>query len=155
MKVIMQRVTSASVRVEGKTVGEIQKGLLCFLGIGNDDTEDDAEWCCRRLLNARLWPDESGKPWKRSVKSCEHDVLLVSQFTLHGQFAGNKPDFHLSMKHEPARKFYDAFCDRVRREYIADKVAEGEFGAYMEVFIVNDGPVTMEINSKDRKPTKM
>lgn len=130
MKVLMQRVTSASVRVEGKVVGEIGKGLLCFVGIGHDDTEDDAEWCCRRLLvqnrtvsqhgrplnypltnpnamppcgymltlfkNAHLWPDESDRAWKTSLKSNGYEVLVVSQFTLHGQFAGNKPDFHLA-----------------------------------------------------------
>ncbi|ETI45169.1 D-tyrosyl-tRNA(Tyr) deacylase [Phytophthora nicotianae CJ01A1] len=154
MKVVMQRVTSASVRVEGNVVGQIGKGLLCFVGIGHDDTEDDAEWCCRRLLNARLWPDEAERAWRKSLKDNDYEVLLVSQFTLHGQFAGNKPDFHLSMAPKPAKEFYDAFCDRVRREYIADKVAEGEFGAYMEVSIVNDGPVTMQINSKDRKLAK-
>ncbi|RQM16431.1 hypothetical protein DD237_003359 [Peronospora effusa] len=154
MKVIMQRVTNASVRVEGEIVGHIGKGLLCFVGIGHEDTEEDAEWCCRRLLNARLWPEASGRAWKMSLKSHEYEVLLVSQFTLHGQFLGNKPDFHLSMKPEMAKEFYEAFCDRVRREYVADKVAEGKFGAYMEVSIVNDGPVTMQIDSKDRKPTK-
>ncbi|EGZ17147.1 hypothetical protein PHYSODRAFT_351116 [Phytophthora sojae] len=155
MKVLMQRVTSASVRVEGKVVGEIGKGLLCFVGIGHDDTEDDAEWCCRRLLNAHLWPDESDRAWKTSLKSNGYEVLVVSQFTLHGQFAGNKPDFHLAMGPGPAKEFYDAFCDRVRREHVPEKVAEGVFGAYMEVSIVNDGPVTMQINSKDRKPAKI
>ncbi|EEY61053.1 D-Tyr-tRNA(Tyr) deacylase [Phytophthora infestans T30-4] len=154
MKVVMQRVTSASVRVEGNVVGQIGNGLLCFVGIGHDDTEDDAEWCCRRLLNARLWPDEAERAWRKSLKDNDYEVLVVSQFTLHGQFAGNKPDFHLSMAPKPAKVFYDAFCDRVRRDYVADKVAEGEFGAYMEVSIVNDGPVTMQINSKDRKLAK-
>ncbi|KAI9912932.1 hypothetical protein PsorP6_005593 [Peronosclerospora sorghi] len=150
MKILLQRVTSAAVRVEDKVVGEIKKGVLCFVGIGCDDTEEDAAWCCRRLLNARLWPDDSGRAWKMSVRSKEYQVLLVSQFTLHAQFSGNKPDFHRSMKNEPAKKFYDEFCDRVRREYAADKVAEGEFAAYMEVSIVNDGPVTMLIDSRAR-----
>uniref|UniRef100_A0AAV1TNG8 D-aminoacyl-tRNA deacylase n=1 Tax=Peronospora matthiolae TaxID=2874970 RepID=A0AAV1TNG8_9STRA len=154
MRLVLQRVTSASVCVTGETVGQIGHGLLCFVGIGHDDTDEDAEWCCRRLLNARLWPDESGKPWKASIKSQGYEVLLVSQFTLHGQLVGNKPDFHLSMKPELAKQFYDAFCDRVRREYVADKVADGKFGAWMEVSIVNDGPVTMQIDSKVRKPSK-
>ncbi|TDH66695.1 hypothetical protein CCR75_001589 [Bremia lactucae] len=155
MKVMMQRVISACVRVEGEIVGEITQGLLCFVGIGHDDTEDDAEWCCRRLLNARLWPGESNRPWKTSLKDNGYEVLLVSQFTLHGQFAGNKPDFHLSMASTPARVFYDAFCKRVRCAYVNEKVAEGTFGAYMEVSIVNDGPVTMQLNSKDRKLAKV
>ncbi|KAL7694623.1 putative D-aminoacyl-tRNA deacylase DTD, D-aminoacyl-tRNA deacylase-like superfamily [Plasmopara halstedii] len=154
MKVVLQRVLSASVLVEGNVVGAIGPGLLCFIGIGNDDTEDDAEWCCRRILNARLWPEESKRPWKLSVKDKEYELLLVSQFTLHGQFLGNKPDFHLSMTPSLAKEFYDAFCERVRRDYVADKVAEGMFGAYMEVSLVNDGPVTMQLDSKVRKSAK-
>ncbi|RLN88403.1 hypothetical protein BBJ28_00004304 [Nothophytophthora sp. Chile5] len=99
--------------------------------------------------NARLWPDEADRPWRTSVKSNDLELLLVSQFTLHGYFSGNKPDFHLSSRFpihqfrqcrrlapEPAKIFFDAFCERVRREHIPDKVAEGVFGAYMEVSIV-------------------
>ncbi|RLN44896.1 hypothetical protein BBJ29_001823 [Phytophthora kernoviae] len=154
MRVVMQRVTSASVRVEGEVVGKIGKGLLCLVGIGTDDTEEDSEFCCRRLLNARLWPDENERAWRTSVKSNDLEVLLVSQFTLHGYFSGNKPDFHLSMSPAKAKEFFDAFCDRVRREHDTEKVAEGVFGAYMEVSLVNDGPITMQIDSKNRKPTK-
>ncbi|TMW62914.1 hypothetical protein Poli38472_005532 [Pythium oligandrum] len=154
MRVVLQRVTSGSVRVDGEIVGQIGKGLVCLVGIGRDDTEDDAEFCCRRLLNARLWPDDKGAAWKTSVASNGYEVLLVSQFTLHGYFAGNKPDFHLAMAPAPAKELFDSFCDRVRRTHVSDKVAEGVFGAMMEVALVNDGPVTMCIDSKDRKGTK-
>ncbi|KAJ0410357.1 hypothetical protein P43SY_002689 [Pythium insidiosum] len=154
MRVVLQRVTNASVRVDGEVVGQIGKGLVCLVGITRDDTEEDAEFCCRRLLNARLWEDEKGTSWKSSVISNGYEVLLVSQFTLYGFFQGNKPDFHLAMAPAPAKEFYHAFCDRVRAAHSADKVAEGIFGAMMEVSLVNDGPVTMTIDSRDRKGSK-
>ncbi|KAJ0412818.1 hypothetical protein ATCC90586_002448 [Pythium insidiosum] len=179
MRVVLQRVTSASVRVDGEVVGQIGKGLVCLVGITRDDTEEDAEFCCRRLLglvclvgitrddteedaefccrrllNARLWEDDKGTSWKSSVISNGYEVLLVSQFTLYGFFQGNKPDFHLAMAPAPAKEFYHAFCDRVRAAHSADKVAEGIFGAMMEVSLVNDGPVTMTIDSRDRKGSK-
>uniref|UniRef100_K3WUV9 D-aminoacyl-tRNA deacylase n=1 Tax=Globisporangium ultimum (strain ATCC 200006 / CBS 805.95 / DAOM BR144) TaxID=431595 RepID=K3WUV9_GLOUD len=154
MRVVLQRVTSASVRVEGEVVGQIGRGLLCLVGIGRDDTEEDAEFCCRRLLNCRIWPDAKDTPWKTSVLSNGFEVLLVSQFTLHGYFSGNKPDFHLSMAPTPAKEFFDKFCARVRAAHTADKVAEGVFGAYMEVSLVNDGPITMTIDSKEKKAAK-
>ncbi|DAZ94650.1 TPA: hypothetical protein N0F65_000930 [Lagenidium giganteum] len=150
MRVVLQRVTSGSVTVEGSVVGQIGRGLVCLVGIGRDDTEEDAEFCCRRLLNARLWPDAKGAQWKTSVLSNDLEVLLVSQFTLHGFFQGNKPDFHLSMSPGPAKEFFDQFVARVGREHKPEKVAQGVFGAYMEVALVNDGPVTMMIDSKDR-----
>ncbi|GLD95341.1 hypothetical protein PINS_up003985 [Pythium insidiosum] len=154
MRVVLQRVTGASVRVDGEVVGQIGKGLVCLVGITREDTEEDAEFCCRRLLNARLWPDEKDTAWKSSVVSNGYEVLLVSQFTLYGYFQGNKPDFHLAMAPAPAKEFYHAFCDRVRAAHSADKVAEGVFGAMMEVSLVNDGPVTMTIDSRDRKGSK-
>ncbi|RHY04035.1 hypothetical protein DYB36_010231, partial [Aphanomyces astaci] len=89
MKLVVQRVTSGCVRVDEKAVGSISKGLVCLVGIGRDDTEDDAEWCCRRILNARLWPNDDGKPWMTSALQNNFQVLLVSQFTLHGYLAGN------------------------------------------------------------------
>ncbi len=145
-----------------------------------------------------MWPDEKGAAWKTSVASNGYEVLLISQFTLHGYFSGNKPDFHLASKYfslvshiyyrivesniwyivlvapGPAKEYFDSFCNRVRTSHSSDKVAEGVFGAMMEVSLVriymytvyvveimesctsqvNDGPVTMNIDSKERKPSK-
>ncbi|RLO01703.1 hypothetical protein DYB28_006856 [Aphanomyces astaci] len=152
MKLVVQRVTSGCVRVDEKAVGSISKGLVCLVGIGRDDTEDDAEWCCRRILNARLWPNEDGKPWMTSALQNNFQVLLVSQFTLHGYLAGNKPDFHLAMPPEPAKALFDNLVSRVRTAHASpEQVQEGVFGAYMEVSIVGDGPVTLNLDSKVRK----
>ncbi|OQS02669.1 D-Tyr-tRNA(Tyr) deacylase [Thraustotheca clavata] len=152
MKLVMQRVTSGAVKVDGQTVGSISKGLVCLVGIGRDDTEEDAEWICRRILNSRLWPNAEGKPWMSSLLQNNFQVLMVSQFTLHGYMNGNKPDFHLSMSPEPAKVLFDNLVQRVRNAHNSpEQVQEGVFGAYMEVSIVNDGPVTMNLDSKSRK----
>ncbi|KDO35692.1 D-tyrosyl-tRNA(Tyr) deacylase [Saprolegnia parasitica CBS 223.65] len=152
MKLVIQRVTSGGVKVDGQTVGSISKGVVCLVGIGRDDTEDDAEWCCRRILNARLWPNDDGKAWMTSVLQNNYGVLMVSQFTLHGYMNGNKPDFHLSMAPEPAKELFDNLVARVRKAHVApEQVQEGVFGAYMEVSLVGDGPVTMNLDSKVRK----
>lgn len=99
MKVVLQRVREARVTVEGKTVGEIGAGLLCLVGIGTTDTSEDIAWIRNRILGARLWPNaDGGKRWDKSVKQLGYGVLLVSQFTLHGIFKGNKPDFHFASK---------------------------------------------------------
>ncbi|OQR84059.1 D-Tyr-tRNA(Tyr) deacylase [Achlya hypogyna] len=154
MKLVIQRVTSGGVKVDGQTVGSISKGVVCLVGIGRDDTEEDAEWCCRRILNARLWPSAEGKPWMTSVLQNNFQVLMVSQFTLHGYMNGNKPDFHLSsrLSPEPAKELFDNLVAKVRKAHTApEQVQEGVFGAYMEVDIAGDGPVTMNLDSKARK----
>ncbi|RHX98533.1 hypothetical protein DYB25_012743, partial [Aphanomyces astaci] len=146
MKLVVQRVTSGCVRVDEKAVGSISKGLVCLVGIGRDDTEDDAEWCCRRILNARLWPNEDGKPWMTSALQNNFQVLLVSQFTLHGLM------IFFAVPPEPAKALFDNLVSRVRTAHASpEQVQEGVFGAYMEVSIVGDGPVTLNLDSKVRK----
>nr|CCA26656.1 DTyrtRNA(Tyr) deacylase putative [Albugo laibachii Nc14] len=149
MRLILQRVSKSSVRVDEAIVDEIGKGILCFIGIGREDTLEDVDYCCQRLL----WPDNEDKAWKTSAISNGFEILIVSQFTLHGYFSGNKPNFHLAMAPKPAKELYDQFCCKVREMHTA-KVAEGVFGANTEVSLTNDGPVTMTVDSKERKPSK-
>lgn len=95
MRIVIQRVASAAVTVKEDVVGRIESGLLCLVGIERTDRPDDLEWCTTKIVNARLFDNEStGKPWALSVKSAKKQILLVSQFTLHGFFSGSKPDFH-------------------------------------------------------------
>ena len=151
MRVILQRVTSASVTVAGERIAGIGPGLLCLCGISREDTREDRDWCAAKLLSVRLWPHEAtGKPWAASAASKELEVLLVSQFTLHAVLKGNKPDFHKSMAPSEAEPFFDEFVAAVRAKHVsAEKVQAGKFGAKMEVALVNDGPVTLILDSDE------
>ncbi|KUM59398.1 hypothetical protein ACN42_g7739 [Penicillium freii] len=148
MKLVIQRVKSASVAVDSEVVSSIGKGLLVFAGIGKEDTEKDAENLVNKVLKAKFWPDENGVQWKKNVKDIEGEVLCVSQFTLYAKMKkGNKPDFHDAAGPEPARRIYDFFYDKMREGYTPDRVKNGVFQAMMEVELKNDGPVTIEINT--------
>ena len=94
MRLIIQRVNHASVTVNEKVISKIGKGLCCLIGIVEEDTKEDAEYISRKILNLRLWDDENGKRWNKSVMDMKYDILLVSQFTLYAVLKGNKPDFH-------------------------------------------------------------
>ncbi|KAJ9295435.1 hypothetical protein DTO271G3_5891 [Paecilomyces variotii] len=155
MKAILQRVTSASVTVDKQLISSIGRGILVFAAIGKDDTEKDAESLAAKVLKAKLWPDDSGATWKKSVQDVQGEVLCVSQFTLMATMKkGNKPDFHSAADPESARKLYDHFYNKVRDLYQADRVKNGVFQAMMEVELKNDGPVTIEINTNLPKPEK-
>ncbi|KAJ9362589.1 hypothetical protein DTO027B9_266 [Paecilomyces variotii] len=155
MKAILQRVTSASVTVDKQLISSIGRGILVFAAIGKDDTEKDAESLAAKVLKAKLWPDDSGSTWKKSVQDVQGEVLCVSQFTLMATMKkGNKPDFHSAADPESARKLYDHFYNKVRDLYQADRVKNGVFQAMMEVELKNDGPVTIEINTNLPKPEK-
>ena len=147
MRAVVQRVTSASVSVEGELVSAIGPGLLCLIGLREGDTPADAEFIARKLLNMRLWPSEK-KAWDLSVTAQGYELLCVSQFTLHGRLSGNKPDFSKAMGPVAARECYAAFLDRLRAGYRADGVKDGVFGAMMAVDLVNDGPVTFVLDSE-------
>lgn len=95
MRIVLQRVLNGSVTVSEKMISKIDRGVLCLVGITEDDTKEDAEYLARKLLNIRIWDDEEGKRWSKSVKDMKYEVLLVSQFTLFSKLKGNKPDFHL------------------------------------------------------------
>ncbi|XP_030552350.2 D-aminoacyl-tRNA deacylase isoform X2 [Rhodamnia argentea] len=148
MRAVVQRVASASVEVEGRTVSEIGPGLLFFVGIHESDTDSDADYICRKVLNMRLFTNEStGRGWDQNVMQKNHGVLLVSQFTLYGFLKGNKPDFHVAMPPQKAKPFYESLVERFRKAYSPDAVKDGLFGAMMKVNLVNDGPVTMQLDS--------
>ncbi|XP_021110775.1 D-tyrosyl-tRNA(Tyr) deacylase 1 isoform X2 [Heterocephalus glaber] len=101
----------------------------------------------RKILNLRVFEDESGKPWSKSVMDKQYEVLCVSQFTLQCVLKGNKPDFHLAMPTEQAESFYNSFLEQLRKTYRPELIKDGKFGAYMQVHIQNDGPVTIELES--------
>ncbi|KAG0612480.1 hypothetical protein M758_6G031200 [Ceratodon purpureus] len=136
-------------QVDGKTVSEIGHGLLVLVGLLDSDTDVDSEFICRKILNMRLFQNEkTGKPWDQNVMQKNYEVLLVSQFTLYGVLKGNKPDFHVAMPPQLAKPFYESLVQRVRKAYKPDAVKDGVFGAMMKVHLVNDGPVTMNLDSR-------
>ncbi|XP_068607596.1 D-aminoacyl-tRNA deacylase 1 [Brachionichthys hirsutus] len=147
MKAIIQRVTKASVAVGGDQINSVGRGLCVLLGISSEDTEKDAEYMVSKILNLRLFEDESGRAWSKSVMDKNFEVLCVSQFTLHCVLKGNKPDFHLAMPAELAQPFYDSILERMRSVYKPELIKDGKFGALMQVHIQNDGPVTIEFAS--------
>ena len=166
MRAVIQRVKSASVTVDDAMVSSIGPGLVVLVGIGGDDTEEDAEYVAGKCLRARLFPGDppegvggaknwdGAKPWDRSVMDIDGEVLFVSQFTLHGYFKGNRPDFHRAMAPEQAKAFYREFLACARERVYAGKgtrIKDGIFGAKMDVALVNDGPVTLLMDSRDRK----
>ncbi|KAF8097420.1 hypothetical protein N665_0289s0009 [Sinapis alba] len=148
MRAVIQRVSSSSVTVDGRIVSEIGPGLLVLIGIHESDTDADADYICRKVLNMRLFTNETtGRGWDQNVMQMNYGVLLVSQFTLYGFLKGNKPDFHVAMPPEKAKPFYASLVERFQRAYKPDAVKDGVFGAMMKVTLVNDGPVTMQIES--------
>ncbi|CAD5164905.1 unnamed protein product [Musa acuminata subsp. malaccensis] len=148
MRAVVQRVLSASVEVEGRVVSEIGPGLLVLVGVHESDTDADADYICRKVLNMRLFSNsKTGKAWDLSVKQSNFGVLLVSQFTLYGILKGNKPDFHVAMPPQKAKPFYESLVEKFRKSYTSDAVKDGVFGAMMKVNLVNDGPVTMQLDS--------
>ncbi|KAK3431280.1 hypothetical protein EUGRSUZ_E02654 [Eucalyptus grandis] len=133
MRAVVQRVASASVEVEGRTVSEIGPGLLVLVGIHDSDTDSDADYICRKVLNMRLFTNEStGRGWDQNVMQKNYGVLLVSQFTLYGILKGNKPDFHVAMPPQKAKPFYESLVERFRKAYSPDAVKDGIFGAMMK-----------------------
>ncbi|KAJ1916350.1 D-tyrosyl-tRNA(Tyr) deacylase [Mycoemilia scoparia] len=149
MRVVLQKVANASVTVGDRVVGKIGKGVCVLIGIYKDDTVKDMDYMIKKILGMRVFEDDSGKMWTKSVKDLGLEVLCVSQFTLYGKTnKGNKPDFHDSMRSEQSRDFYNEFVVKLRSQYDASKIQEGEFGAMMLVNIANDGPVTLELDSR-------
>ncbi|KAL8870698.1 MAG: hypothetical protein Q9174_003315 [Haloplaca sp. 1 TL-2023] len=149
MKAVLQRVASASVSVDAQIVSSIGKGVLVFAAVAPDDTQKEVESMASKVLKMKMWPDETGATWKRSVQDIKGDVLCVSQFTLLASTKrGSKPDFHGAAGGDQAREMYDQFVTKVEELYEKDKVKNGVFAAMMQVNIQNDGPVTLEIQTK-------
>jgi D-tyrosyl-tRNA(Tyr) deacylase len=154
MRLVVQRVKSASVTVDGNKVSSIGPGILALVGLHENDTEQDLKYCCKRLLAAKLWENDTGGMWRHGVKQKDYEVLCVSQFTLYGTLSKkNQPDYKLAMKAEPAATLYNQFLEMLRSEYQPEKIFDGVFGALMDVELVNDGPVTLMIESEPQAPS--
>ncbi|KAK3914611.1 D-aminoacyl-tRNA deacylase 1 [Frankliniella fusca] len=147
MKATIQRVMKASVEVDGHLISSIGRGICVLVGIHKDDSEKDKEYLARKILSIRLWEDENGRKWARSVTDMQYEVLCVSQFTLYYYLKGNKPDFHDAMPGAMSQEFYHSFLDILKRLYDPSKIKDGKFGAMMQVNIQNDGPVTLDLES--------
>ena len=145
MRAVIQRVNNASVTVSGKVIGKIGKGLLVFLGVGDGDTEADLKYIADKTVGLRIFSDEDDK-MNLSVRDIGGEVLVVSQFTLYGDCRkGKRPSFTASMEPNGAKKMYEDFIKMIESNGI--KTAHGEFGADMQVSILNDGPVTILLDS--------
>lgn len=141
MKAVIQRVSHASVRIGDRISGEIGPGLLLLLGVGPEDTEEQADYLAVKTVNMRIFEDENGK-MNRSVKEIDGEILVVSQFTLYADCRkGNRPSFTGAAAPEPANRLYEYFKEKIRE--LGVPVACGEFGAEMKVSLENDGPVTI------------
>ncbi len=143
MRVIVQRVKSSAVKVEGKIIGKIGQGLNLLVGICATDTEVELDWMTRKCLGLRLFPDKAAnQPWGKSVMDIQGEILVVSQFTLYGDCTkGRRPSFSDSAAPSIAEPLYDLFVSQLNQSGLA--IATGKFGTMMEVNIENDGPVTL------------
>lgn len=150
MIAVIQKVTEARVDIENQTVGWIGLGLIVLLGIEDSDGEEDIQWLSRKIVNMRIFDDANGV-MNLSVVDVGGDILLVSQFTLHASTKkGNRPSYIKAAKPEVAIPIYEKFIAAMETD-LGKKIATGEFGAMMQVSLCNDGPVTIIIDSKDKK----
>jgi D-tyrosyl-tRNA(Tyr) deacylase len=150
MKIVLQRVSSASVTIDNKIVADIQKGLLVLVGIEDADTQEDSSWLVNKITNIRIFGDENDV-MNLSVKDVDGDIIVVSQFTLHASTKkGNRPSYIKASKPDVAIPLYENFVLQLEKE-LGKKVQTGIFGADMKVLLLNDGPVTIVIDSKNRE----
>lgn len=150
MRVLIQRASEASVTIDGSVHGEINRGLVIFLGIESEDTHEDIEWLVRKMTALRIFSDQDGK-MNNSIADLNGEFLVISQFTLHASTKkGNRPSYIKAARPEVAIPLYEEFI-RILRKESSLKVATGIFGADMKVQLINDGPVTIWIDSKMRE----
>lgn len=150
MRLVIQRVTHASVTIEGVLKSKIGNGLLILVGIEDADTDADINWLAQKVVNLRIFDDENGV-MNRSVVDVDGEILIVSQFTLHAMTAkGNRPSYIRASKPDFAIPMYEKFCAKVS-ELLGKEVGTGQFGADMKVELLNDGPVTILIDSQKRE----
>lgn len=148
MKAVVQRVKEASVKVEGREVAKIGRGLLVLLGIGREDTTQDMDWMIEKIINLRIFERDEGK-LDKSLLDVKGELLLVSQFTLYGDCSkGRRPSFSNAMSVSEAKDFFEIFVTRARKK--VEKVETGVFQASMDVSLINEGPVTLIIDSPKR-----
>ena len=150
MRAVIQRVSEAKVTIEGQVNGSIATGMLILLGIEETDTADDIEWLCGKIVKLRIFPDEQGV-MNKSVQEAGGDILLISQFTLFASTKkGNRPSYIRAARPETAVPLYESFITRLTQDF-GKSIHTGKFGADMKVALVNDGPVTILIDTKQRE----
>ena len=150
MRIVIQRVKNASVTIEGNVKSAIQQGFLILLGIGDDDNNEDIDWLVRKVIGLRIFDDENGV-MNRNIMETGGDALVVSQFTLMASYKkGNRPSYIHAAKHEIAIPLYNHFCEELSRA-MGKPVGTGEFGADMKVELLNDGPVTICMDTKNKE----
>ena len=149
MRLLIQRVSEASVKIDTQINGEISQGLLLFLGIGDDDTQEDIDWLIQKVVGLRIFSDEHGK-MNLSSSDVNAEFLVISQFTLHASTKkGNRPSYIKAARPEQAIPLYESFIQQLTLVQ-KQKVASGIFGADMKISLINDGPVTIWIDSKNK-----
>ncbi len=150
MRAVVQRVSEASVKIQNEVVGEISQGFLVLLGIEQLDSSEDVEWLCRKVAQMRVFEDQDGK-MNDSLLDQSAEILVVSQFTLHASTKkGNRPSFTKAARPEHAEPLYEEFLAQMEKQ-IDKPCARGRFGADMKVALINDGPVTIIIDSKNKE----
>ncbi len=150
MRVVIQRVQHASVTINNKVKSAIQQGYLILVGIEDIDTNEDADWLCRKIIGLRVFDDEEGV-MNRSIQDIKGDIIVVSQFTLMASYKkGNRPSYIRASKHEHAIPLYNYFCQTLSQA-LGKAIGTGEFGADMKVELLNDGPVTICMDTHNKE----
>lgn len=150
MRIVIQRVKHASVTIEGEVKSAIKQGYLILLGVGEDDTKEDAEWLVRKVIGLRVFDDENGI-MNRSIMDVDGEILVISQFTLFASYKkGNRPSWLRAARHEISVPLYEHFC-KLLSESLGKTIGTGEFGADMKVELLNDGPVTICMDTKNKE----
>ncbi len=150
MRIVIQRVSEASVSIKNTMKSAIQQGFLILLGIGEEDSEDDIEWLVKKVVNLRVFDDEQGV-MNKSILDVNGEILVVSQFTLMASYKkGNRPSYIRAAGHKISIPLYQLFCKRLSAQ-LGKEVGTGEFGADMQVKLVNDGPVTICMDTKNKE----
>lgn len=150
MRLVIQRVKRASVTINEKVKSEINFGMLAFVSVEDRDTEEDIDWLTNKIANLRIFDDEDGV-MNKSIKEVDGEMLIVSQFTLHASTKkGNRPSYIKASKPDFAIPMYEQFCNKIETA-LGKKIGTGEFGADMQIELINDGPVTIIIDSQNRE----
>jgi D-tyrosyl-tRNA(Tyr) deacylase len=150
MRIVIQRVSHASVTINGICKSAIKEGFMILVGIEEADTQEDANWLCRKVVNLRVFDDEAGV-MNKSILDIDGNILVISQFTLHASYKkGNRPSYIYAAKPDIAIPMYEYFCQTLSKE-LGKEVGTGEFGADMKVELLNNGPVTICMDSKNKE----
>ena len=150
MRIVIQRVSHASVTIEGVCKSSIKDGFMILVGIENADTQEDADWLCKKIVNLRVFDDENGV-MNKSIMDINGEILVVSQFTLHASYKkGNRPSYIYAAKPDIAIPLYEYFCQALTTA-LGKEIGTGEFGADMKVELLNNGPVTICMDTKNKE----